>query len=96
MCVCFIQLNVGAGESIGPQNFHGCLENLLYNGHSLIELAKEKSQQVAVAVSPSLIREQWGRTSAERCSVAHTRTPEAARCNTIGIFSLVLFFLVPL
>lgn len=96
VCVCFIQLSVGAGESLGPQNFHGCLENLLYNGHSLIELAKEKSQRVAVAVSQSLIRDQWGRTSAERCSVAHTRTPEAARCNTISNIQFSLFFLVPL
>uniref|UniRef100_A0A3Q0QTJ7 Contactin associated protein like 3 n=1 Tax=Amphilophus citrinellus TaxID=61819 RepID=A0A3Q0QTJ7_AMPCI len=30
------------------RNFHGCLENLLYNGHNLIELAKNKDQQVHI------------------------------------------------
>ncbi|XP_029687334.1 contactin-associated protein-like 4 isoform X1 [Takifugu rubripes] len=50
------QLNVGGGPGLGPEtpgrsgrNFHGCLENLLYNGHSLIDLVKQKSRQVAVA-----------------------------------------------
>uniref|UniRef100_A0A3Q0QTK6 Contactin associated protein like 3 n=1 Tax=Amphilophus citrinellus TaxID=61819 RepID=A0A3Q0QTK6_AMPCI len=33
-------------------NFHGCLENLLYNGHNLIELAKNKDQQVHILYSP--------------------------------------------
>lgn len=53
------QLNVGGGpEAPGDsgRSFHGCLENLLHNGHSLIDLVKQKSHQVAVAVSQSLLR----------------------------------------
>lgn len=59
MCVFVpIQLSVGAVQELGSQkpvipkrNFHGCLENLLYNGISLIELAKHNDHQVTVAVS---------------------------------------------
>ncbi|XP_051264393.1 contactin-associated protein-like 4 isoform X1 [Dicentrarchus labrax] len=49
------QLTVGAAQSLGSQkpaisrrNFHGCLENLLYNDLNLIELAKDKDHQVTV------------------------------------------------
>ncbi|XP_044222865.1 contactin-associated protein-like 4 isoform X1 [Thunnus albacares] len=46
------QLSVGAVHSQKPvlskRNFHGCLENLLYNGLNLIELAKHKDNQVTV------------------------------------------------
>ncbi|XP_059200151.1 contactin-associated protein-like 4 [Centropristis striata] len=49
------QLNVGAVQSLSStkpvlskRNFHGCLENLLYNGLKLIELAKHKNHQVTV------------------------------------------------
>ncbi|XP_056149052.1 contactin-associated protein-like 4 [Lampris incognitus] len=49
------QLSVGAVQIHSSQkpvhskkNFHGCLENLLYNGFNLIDLAKSKNQQVTV------------------------------------------------
>ncbi|KAM9350204.1 contactin-associated protein-like 4 [Symphorus nematophorus] len=44
------QLSVGAVQDFGSQkpkrSFHGCLENLLYNGINLIELAKNNDRQV--------------------------------------------------
>uniref|UniRef100_A0A8C9YMY6 Contactin associated protein like 3 n=1 Tax=Sander lucioperca TaxID=283035 RepID=A0A8C9YMY6_SANLU len=36
---------------LSNKNFHGCLENLLYNDLNLIHLAKEKNHQVSVVVS---------------------------------------------
>uniref|UniRef100_A0A3P8TL26 Contactin associated protein like 3 n=1 Tax=Amphiprion percula TaxID=161767 RepID=A0A3P8TL26_AMPPE len=33
---------------VSKRNFQGCLENLLYNGHNLIELAKNNDHQVTV------------------------------------------------
>ncbi|XP_041804256.1 contactin-associated protein-like 4 [Chelmon rostratus] len=49
------QLTVGAVQSLRSQkpvvsnrNFHGCLENLLYNGLNLIQLVKHKDHQVTV------------------------------------------------
>ncbi|MEQ2192262.1 hypothetical protein XENOCAPTIV_009231 [Xenoophorus captivus] len=33
------------------RNFHGCLENLLYNDLNLIKLAKQNSPQVTAVVS---------------------------------------------
>ncbi|XP_056149646.1 contactin-associated protein-like 4 [Lampris incognitus] len=49
------QLSAGAVQIHSSQklihskkNFHGCLENLLYNGFNLIDLAKSKNQQVTV------------------------------------------------
>nr|XP_020472734.1 contactin-associated protein-like 4 [Monopterus albus] len=49
------QLSVGAVQSHGLQkpilsnkNFHGCLENLLYNNLNLIELAKNKNPRLTV------------------------------------------------
>uniref|UniRef100_A0A667WNY4 Contactin associated protein like 3 n=1 Tax=Myripristis murdjan TaxID=586833 RepID=A0A667WNY4_9TELE len=46
---------VGAGRGhssqrpvVSNRNFHGCLENLLYNGLTLIDLAKQKDQRVTV------------------------------------------------
>ncbi|KAI3374231.1 hypothetical protein L3Q82_006081 [Scortum barcoo] len=49
------QLSVGTVQSLVSQkpvvskrNFHGCLENLLYNNRNLIELVKHKDQQVTV------------------------------------------------
>uniref|UniRef100_A0A3Q4I1I8 Contactin-associated protein-like 4-like n=1 Tax=Neolamprologus brichardi TaxID=32507 RepID=A0A3Q4I1I8_NEOBR len=51
------QLSLGAVQSevsqkpvTSKKNFNGCLENLLYNGHNLIELAKNKKQQVTISV----------------------------------------------
>lgn len=53
-----MQLCLGAVQSHGLQkpilsnrNFHGCLENLLYNDLKLIDLAKQNSPQVTVVVS---------------------------------------------
>ncbi|KAF0046709.1 hypothetical protein F2P81_000342 [Scophthalmus maximus] len=50
------QLSVGAAQSldslkplVSKRNFHGCLENLLYNGLNLIERAKHEDQQVTLA-----------------------------------------------
>lgn len=55
---CVLQLSVGAVQSHGLQkpilsnrNFHGCLENLLYNDLSLLNLAKQKNHQVSMVVS---------------------------------------------
>uniref|UniRef100_A0A3P8TLC3 Contactin associated protein like 3 n=1 Tax=Amphiprion percula TaxID=161767 RepID=A0A3P8TLC3_AMPPE len=52
------QLSVGAVQGFSSQkslvskrNFQGCLENLLYNGHNLIELAKNNDHQGNVTFS---------------------------------------------
>ncbi|XP_060896272.1 contactin-associated protein-like 4 [Labrus mixtus] len=49
------QMSVGAEQVLGSRrsvgshrNFHGCLENLVYNGVNLIDLAKQKDQRVTV------------------------------------------------
>ncbi|XP_037314546.2 contactin-associated protein-like 4 isoform X2 [Pungitius pungitius] len=44
------QLSVGTVSSpdVSERNFHGCLENLQYNGLNLIELAQNKDLRVAV------------------------------------------------
>ncbi|CAJ1067041.1 contactin-associated protein-like 4 [Xyrichtys novacula] len=49
------QMSVGAEHSLGSQrsarslrNFHGCLENLVYNSVNLIDLAKQRDQRVIV------------------------------------------------
>ncbi|XP_068590882.1 contactin-associated protein-like 4 [Cebidichthys violaceus] len=43
------QLSVGAVQAVvSERNFHGCLENLQYNGLNLIEVAKNKDHRVAV------------------------------------------------
>ncbi|XP_072246689.1 contactin-associated protein-like 4 [Leuresthes tenuis] len=46
------QMSVGADQDFGSQrsnrNFHGCLENLVYNGLNMVHLAKEKDQRVTV------------------------------------------------
>lgn len=61
------QLSAGAGRSLGPQapadsggNFRGCLENLLYNGHNLIQLVRRRSPQAAAVVSPDHRRRSAG------------------------------------
>lgn len=50
-------MSVGANHIFGSQwsagsygGFHGCLENLSYNGMNLIDLAKRKVPQVTVKV----------------------------------------------
>ncbi|MEQ2310239.1 hypothetical protein AMECASPLE_006889 [Ameca splendens] len=49
------QMTVGADQNRSSRNlnrnFHGCLENLVYNGLNLIELAKQKDQRVTVMVN---------------------------------------------
>uniref|UniRef100_A0A3Q2PKF3 Contactin associated protein like 3 n=1 Tax=Fundulus heteroclitus TaxID=8078 RepID=A0A3Q2PKF3_FUNHE len=47
------ELNVGAPQDpAGPgKNFQGCLENLVYNGVNLTELAKTNDEQVDINVS---------------------------------------------
>uniref|UniRef100_UPI0037E86000 contactin-associated protein-like 4 n=1 Tax=Semicossyphus pulcher TaxID=241346 RepID=UPI0037E86000 len=49
------QMSVGAEQGLGSRrsvgshrNFHGCLENLVYNGVNLIDLAKQTDQRVSV------------------------------------------------
>ncbi|XP_047446526.1 contactin-associated protein-like 4 isoform X2 [Mugil cephalus] len=49
------QLSMGTVQGLGSQrpvvskrNFHGCIENLIYNNHKLIELAKHNNHQVTV------------------------------------------------
>uniref|UniRef100_A0A8C9ZID5 Contactin associated protein like 3 n=1 Tax=Sander lucioperca TaxID=283035 RepID=A0A8C9ZID5_SANLU len=43
---------LGSRRSIGPnRNFHGCLENLVYNGVNLVDLAKQKDQRGNVTFS---------------------------------------------
>lgn len=53
-----VKLSLGAVQSHGLQkpvlssrNFHGCLENLIYNDLNLIDLAKKNNHQVSVMVS---------------------------------------------
>lgn len=53
-----VQLSLGAVQSHGLQkpilsnrNFHGCMENLLYNDLNLIHLAKRNNHQASVVVS---------------------------------------------
>uniref|UniRef100_A0A3P8SL49 Contactin associated protein like 3 n=1 Tax=Amphiprion percula TaxID=161767 RepID=A0A3P8SL49_AMPPE len=49
------QVSVGAEQGIGSQrakrNFHGCLENLVYNGLNLVDLAEQKDQRGNVTFS---------------------------------------------
>ncbi|KAM9323097.1 contactin-associated protein-like 4 [Pholidichthys leucotaenia] len=44
------KLSVGAAQNpvISKKSFHGCLENLLYNGHKMIELVRHSNPQVTV------------------------------------------------
>ncbi|KAK5854293.1 hypothetical protein PBY51_015377 [Eleginops maclovinus] len=47
------QMCVGAEQALGSprstnRNFHGCLENLVYNGVNLIDLAKQRDQRVTL------------------------------------------------
>lgn len=58
LCCFPVQLSLGAVQGHGLQkpilsnrNFHGCLENLLFNDLNLIDLAKQNSPQVTVMVS---------------------------------------------
>ncbi|XP_041867089.1 contactin-associated protein-like 4 [Melanotaenia boesemani] len=46
------QMSVGTDQGLGSwrsdRNFQGCLENLVYNGQNLVNLAKQKDKQVTV------------------------------------------------
>lgn len=51
-------MSVGANQSlVSPRSvgshghFHGCLENLVYNGVNLIDFAKQRAQWVTVKVT---------------------------------------------
>ncbi|MED6234445.1 hypothetical protein ATANTOWER_030187 [Ataeniobius toweri] len=62
----FSQLSVAAVQSHGLQtpilpkrNFHGCLENLLYNDLNLIKLAKQNSPQVTAVLYHGRKRRCW-------------------------------------
>lgn len=68
-------MSVGSVQSVGPhkppasrRNFSGCLENLLYNSHSLIQLAMHKDLQVTAVVS---------RQAAPQCVCVCVYSPEA-------------------
>lgn len=59
-CLCFYytQMSVGTDQDLDSQrsvgshrNFHGCLENLVYNNVNLVDLAKQKNQRVIVKVN---------------------------------------------
>lgn len=52
------QMSVGAEHDLDSQrlagsraNFHGCLENLVYNGMNLVDLAKQRDQRVTAKVN---------------------------------------------
>jgi len=53
----FTSVQISVGAALSPtqrtavsENFHGCVENLFYNGVNLIDLAVRKDQQVAMTV----------------------------------------------
>ncbi|XP_047458129.1 contactin-associated protein-like 4 isoform X2 [Mugil cephalus] len=49
MSVGALQADLGSQMSFGSnRNFHGCLENLVYNGMNLVDLAKHRDQRVTV------------------------------------------------
>lgn len=46
-------MSVGAKRALDSPHdrFHGCLENLLYNGVDLVELARQRDQRVTAQVN---------------------------------------------
>ncbi|XP_029286155.1 contactin-associated protein-like 4 [Cottoperca gobio] len=81
------QLSLGAVQSHGLQkpvlsnrNFHGCLENLLYNDLNLIHLAKKKNHQVSVVGNVTF-------SCAEQVSVAVTFTDSLSFLQLRGLTS---------
>uniref|UniRef100_A0A3Q1K2B8 Contactin associated protein like 3 n=1 Tax=Anabas testudineus TaxID=64144 RepID=A0A3Q1K2B8_ANATE len=88
------ELSVGAVQSLSPLksamskgNFHGCLENLLYNGLNLIDLAKHNDRQVTGNLTFSC---------AEPVSVAVTFPgPQTFQFRTWNKAGLLLTFDVP-
>ncbi|KAM3875665.1 contactin-associated protein-like 4 [Diretmus argenteus] len=93
------QLSLGALQNHGSQrsvsskrNFHGCLENLVYNGFNLIALAKQNSHQVTVSGNVTF-------SCAEPISVAVTFTGSqsflqlpGATAWSSGVISVALQF----
>ncbi|XP_034737692.1 contactin-associated protein-like 4 isoform X2 [Etheostoma cragini] len=81
------QLSLGAVQGHGLQkpilsnkNFHGCLENLLYNNLNLIHLAKHKNHQVSVVGNVTF-------SCAEQVSVAVTFTDSKSSLQLPGLTS---------
>ncbi|XP_049443304.1 contactin-associated protein-like 4 isoform X1 [Epinephelus fuscoguttatus] len=81
------QLSLGAVQSHGLQkpilsnrNFHGCLENLLYNNINLIHLAKQSNHQVTVVGNVTF-------SCAEQVSVAVTFTDSQSFLQLPGLAS---------
>ncbi|KAG7242295.1 hypothetical protein INR49_023970 [Caranx melampygus] len=81
------QLSVGAVQSHGLQkpilsnrNFHGCLENLLYNDLGLLNLAKQKNHQVSMVGNVTF-------SCAEPVSVAVTFTDSHGFLQLPGLTS---------
>ncbi|XP_071342570.1 contactin-associated protein-like 4 isoform X2 [Trachinotus anak] len=81
------QLSVGAVQSHGLQkpilsnrNFHGCLENLLYNNLNLINLAKQNNHQVTAVGNVTF-------SCAEPVSVAVTFTDSQSFLQLPGLTS---------
>ncbi|XP_062252129.1 contactin-associated protein-like 4 [Platichthys flesus] len=81
------QLSVGAVQSHGLQkpilpnrNFHGCLENLLYNELNLIDLTKQSNQQVTTLGNVTF-------SCAEPVSVAVTFTDSQSFLQLPGLTS---------
>ncbi|XP_032382198.1 contactin-associated protein-like 4 isoform X2 [Etheostoma spectabile] len=81
------QLSLGAVQGHGLQkpilsnkNFHGCLENLLYNDLNLIHLAKHKNHQVSVVGNVTF-------SCAEQVSVAVTFTDSKSSLMLPGLTS---------
>lgn len=53
-CLCTlspVQMILGAQQGFSYTSFHGCLENPVYNGLHLVDLAKQKDQRVTVKVN---------------------------------------------
>uniref|UniRef100_A0A3Q4ASU4 Uncharacterized protein n=1 Tax=Mola mola TaxID=94237 RepID=A0A3Q4ASU4_MOLML len=85
-CV-LVQLSLGAVQSHGLQkpilssrNFHGCLENVLYNDLNLIDLAKRSNQQVSVVGNVTF-------SCAEPVSIAVTFTDSQSFLQLPGLTS---------
>lgn len=53
-CLCTlspVQMILGAQQGFSYTSFYGCLENPVYNGLNLVDLAKQKDQRVTVKVN---------------------------------------------
>lgn len=56
VCICLLKLSFGGIPLPGKpgtflrENFHGCLENLYYNGVNIIDMAKRRKPQIYTVV----------------------------------------------